>query len=257
MIFRADLHLHSCLSPCGGLDMSPSAIVQRARECGLNALALTDHNTARNSPAWQEVCRAYGLAHLFGIEVNTTEEAHILCYFDQLEAVMELDRLIYDSLPNVRNDPVRFGDQVIVNAEEEIEGEVEKYLHGAAAYSVGDLTVLVHELGGLVVPSHVDRDAFSLTSQLGFIPEDDFDALEVSRHYDLESDPLSLRGRYAMLTNSDAHTLDSIGTRFNTFELEAFTVEALYALLHREQQPEATDRSDQCERQKRETHRHP
>ncbi|MDD4735927.1 MAG: PHP domain-containing protein, partial [Kiritimatiellae bacterium] len=160
MIFRADLHLHSCLSPCGGLDMSPTAIVQRARECGLNALALTDHNTARNSPAWRDACRRCGMAHLFGMEVNTMEEAHILCYFDDLEAVMEFDRLIYDSLPCVRNDPVRFGDQVIVNVREEIEGEVEKYLHGAAGYSIAELTVLVHEMDGLVVPSHVDRDAF-------------------------------------------------------------------------------------------------
>lgn len=234
MIIRADLHLHSCLSPCAGLDMSPSAIVRRARDCGLQAVALADHNSARNTPALRDACRAFGLACLHGMEVTTREEAHVLCYFDRVEAALELDRLVYASQPEVRNDPVRFGDQLVVNAEEEIEGELEKYLHGAADCSVEELTALVHEMGGLVVPSHVDRDAFSLTSQLGFIPDDDFDALEVSRYYDLKNDPLSIRGHYAVLTNSDAHTLAAVGTRFNTFELEAFTLEALRTLLHTE-----------------------
>lgn len=227
MIFKADMHIHSCLSPCGGLDMSPSAIVHRAKACGLNALALTDHNSARNSAAFQEVCRVSGIACLFGMEINTTEEVHVLCYFDDLDAVMELDRVIYEHLPPVLNDPLRFGDQVVVNAQEEIEGELEKYLISAVDITLADLIVRIHAMNGLVIPSHVDRDAFSLSSQLGFVPADDFDALEITRYYELQNDPLRIRDRFPLVMNSDAHELDQLGAVFNSFELETFSVECL------------------------------
>ena len=234
MIFRADLHIHSCLSPCSGLDMSPSAIVAHAKSCGLNALALADHNSARNCPALQAVCRTSGMSCLFGMEVNTTEEVHVLCYFDQLGAAMELDREIYAHLPQILNDPVRFGDQLVVNAAEEIDAAVDKYLGNAVDITLEKLIATVHAMNGLVIPSHVDRDAFSLSSQLGFVPEDDFDALEITRYYDVERDPLRIRNRYSLIRNSDAHSLDQIGSAFGCYELEHFTADALRACFFHE-----------------------
>jgi len=227
MKYRADFHVHSCLSPCGELEMAPSALVARAGEVGLTALALTDHNTAKNSPAFAACCQRAGITYLPGMEVSTREEAHVLCLFDSMEAVMELDQIVYDHLPDVMNDAERFGDQVIVNEHNEIEGVVDKYLISSVDLSVEELLVMVHERDGLFIPAHVDRPYFSLTSQLGFIPSGAYDAVEVSPHYDLAEDRFGLKGRYGLVSNSDAHSLDAMGRLFNDIEIDQWSVKAL------------------------------
>lgn len=219
MLYRADFHIHSCLSPCASLEMSPLSIVRQARQVGLNAVALTDHNCAFNLPAFKAVCDREGMDCLLGMEVTTVEEAHMLCLFDSLDAALELGGKVYESLPSVLNDPGRFGDQPIIDENEEVLGFADKFLINASTYDVGSLLELVHGLGGLFVPAHIDRNVFGIISQLGFLPDEEFDAVELTASGDPE-----LALEYPIMRNSDSHLLDGIGSAFTNYEVERLTV---------------------------------
>lgn len=217
MILTADLHLHSCLSPCGDLSMSPTVIADHLKSRGVQFAALTDHNSALNCPAFAEACRARGIAALYGMEAQTTEEVHVLCLFSQLETALSFSEQIYRLMPSIWNIPEKMGDQVYVDAEENILGEVEKYLVTSVDRSLDELAAWVISLGGIIIPAHVDRAAFSLTSQLGFIPDGPWTALEVVRMP--PSDPalrdssyVDTRG-YPLTTSSDAHYIEHIARR--------------------------------------------
>ncbi|MDR3284434.1 MAG: PHP domain-containing protein, partial [Treponema sp.] len=169
MVIRADFHLHSCLSPCGSLDMSPSAIASELSRKGVGLAALTDHNSSLNCPAFKAACARHGVIPLFGMEAQSAEEVHVLCLFAGLETALAFGEEIYAQLPPVRNVPEKMGDQVYVNEDDEIIGEVENFLVISAQYDVNELARRVHSLGGLVIPAHADRSAFSLTSQFGYV----------------------------------------------------------------------------------------
>ncbi|MBD3292398.1 MAG: PHP domain-containing protein, partial [Armatimonadia bacterium] len=215
MILRADLHMHSCLSPCGSLEMSPSAMAARAAELGLDVVALTDHNSALNTPAFAACCAEAGLVALFGLEVTTREEAHVLALFDAPAGALELSEWIYERLPEILNDPEELGDQVYVDAREEILGTVDRVLTAATDVSVDELARRVSGAGGLFVPAHIDRPYFSLPSQLGFLPDLPYDALEITRLPCI----IDTGGR-PLITSSDAHYLPDIGSGFTELECE-------------------------------------
>ncbi len=214
MIIRADLHIHSCLSPCGDLSMSPRAIAGTLASRGVNLAALTDHNSALNCPAFDFACREAGIAALFGIEAQTREECHMLCLFAEPETALKLGEELYAVMPPVPNNPGKMGDQVYVDENEDILGEVEKYLVTSADIGIDELADRVHELGGIAVPAHADRPAFSLVSQLGFIPEGNWDALELVRLPLSEpaARELDTRG-YPLITSSDAHYIEHLARR--------------------------------------------
>ncbi|MBN1501004.1 MAG: PHP domain-containing protein [Spirochaetes bacterium] len=242
MVYKSDLHIHSCLSPCGDLEMSPSDIIQTAKSKGLNLIALTDHNSAMNCPALNELCMNDGeISCFFGIEVTSEEEVHILTLFDRLDSVMEFSDLIYKSLPEIYNDPDKFGDQVYVDSENNIIGEVDKYLGSPSGYNIASVIDKVHSLGGLVIPAHVDRPVYSLSSQLGFIPEENFDALELSKNYVLGGNSGGNRNiilnldNFPHITNSDSHYLNDIGAVYSEFETDDLSIESLRNLLNRYQ----------------------
>ncbi|QBG46365.1 PHP domain-containing protein [Verrucomicrobia bacterium S94] len=180
MSYRADFHIHSCLSPCASLEMSPAAIVKAANAAGLNALALTDHNCTFNLPAFGAVCDRLGMECLYGMEVTSVEEVHILCLFDRLEVAMKMGALVYESLPDIPNRPEKFGDQPIIDEEEGILGFAEKFLISASGFDVSTLVNEVHALGGLVIPAHIDRLVYGIIAQLGFLPDESFDAVELT-----------------------------------------------------------------------------
>jgi PHP family Zn ribbon phosphoesterase len=226
MHYRADFHIHSCLSPCAELEMSPNAIVQRAKAVGLNAIALSDHNCAFNLPAFAAVCARDELDCLYGLEVTTLEEAHMLCLFDDLDAAMKLGERVYESLPDIPNQPDRFGDQPIVDENDNTLGFAEKFLISASAYNVKSLLDLVHSLGGLFIPAHIDRSVFGIVSQLGFLPQEDFDAVELT-----EKGDVALALEYPILRNSDSHQLETIGSGSSEFKMDALTVPHIRAAL--------------------------
>lgn len=226
MILKADFHIHSCLSPCGDLDMSPTAIAEHLAQKNVQIAALTDHNSSLNCPAFEKTCTRNGIFPLFGMELQTIEEVHILCLFADTQSALDFGSEMYQIMPAVMNIPEKMGDQIYVDENEDIIGEVEKYLVTSADLSIDQAAARVHQLGGIVIPAHVDRPAFSLSSQLGFIPDGDWDALEVIR---IPSSENTLG--YPLTTSSDAHYLEHIARRPFTLDLENIaSIEELFAL---------------------------
>lgn len=229
MICRIDLHNHSCLSPCGSLEMSPSRLVEEASKKDIHILALTDHNAVDNLPAFKICCERAGICPVFGLEVTGREEAHLLCLFKDLKTAMKFGYEIYESLNTVVNDPDRMGDQIIVDEDENILGELEKFLAGGAVdYTIEELIPMVHERAGLFIPAHIDRPAFSISSQLGFLPENSYDAVEV-----MHTPCLLNSFGYPEITGSDAHYPENVGQRSFTIDLPHPDFDSFKAFLHK------------------------
>lgn len=194
--------------------MSPAAIVDAALKAGMNGIALTDHQSARNAPAIAECARRAGMGILFGAEVCTAEEVHTLALFDSLEAAQALTDYIYSALPRRKNDPDVFGDQPVVTWDEDIIEMDEHLLAAPCRLTIPEVAEFVHSKGGLYIAAHVDRPNFSLFGSLGMIPEPMegaryFDALELSRTAD-ESAWAPKCAAYALMRSSDAHHLEDV-----------------------------------------------
>ncbi len=220
---KFDLHIHSCLSPCANLEMSPSEIVKRAVESGMGGVALTDHQSARNTPAIAECARRAGLACLFGLEVCTAEEVHTLALFDTTEQALAMTDWVYAAMPKRVNDPETFGDQPVVTWDDDIVEMEWRILAMGCRKTIPEVSAKCHELGGLYLAAHIDRSAFSVYSQLGGIPPDGvFDAVELSRTAD-ETIWLPKAEGYAVTRSSDAHNLDDVARVWTEADLLAFT----------------------------------
>ncbi|MDR2185538.1 MAG: PHP domain-containing protein [Treponema sp.] len=220
MALLADLHNHSCLSPCGSLDLSPRVLAETAAARGVKVLALTDHNSALNCPAFARVCPPLGLIPLFGMEATTQEEIHILCLFTSLEAALSFGEYAYSILMPLPNDPEKTGDQVYVDEDDTIEGEVEYFLPNALDLSVDAIGGRAAEYGGIVIPAHVDRPAFSMISQLGVVVNGPWTAVECVR-LPPSVDTLG----FPLTTSSDAHYPEHVARR--PFELDIAREELL------------------------------
>ncbi|MDR1929798.1 MAG: PHP domain-containing protein, partial [Treponema sp.] len=217
----ADFHNHSCLSPCGSLDLSPRVLAETAAARGVKALALTDHNTSLNCPAFSVHCKRLGIIPLYGLEVTTQEEVHMLCLFSSLEAALAFGGRIYSLILPFPNDPEKTGDQIYVDAEDNIEGELEYFLPSAADIALDSLEGEAAGFGGVVIPAHVDRPAFSMSSQLGVVVKGPWAAVECTRLPPMTGypDPRPLATLdYPLITGSDAHYTEHVGRR--PFELD-------------------------------------
>jgi len=217
----ADLHNHSCLSPCGSLELSPRNILELGAAKKLKLMALTDHNSSLNCPAFAKLAPQFGIIPIFGMEATTSEEIHVLCLFTSLEASMTFNEYAYSILTPFLNNPEKTGDQVYVDEDDNIEGEVEYYLVNPIDLSIDNIGAKVKEYGGIVIPAHVDRPAFSMTSQLGVIVEGPWSALECVRIPPAVNGlPLNTYG-YPLTVSSDAHYLEHIGRRFFDLDVTA------------------------------------
>jgi hypothetical protein len=228
--FKADLHIHTCLSPCGELEMSPSAIVKTSSEMGLDIIAVTDHNSAENVIAAKKAAAHTDLTVLAGMEITSSEEAHILALFDDVERIEELQETVYDNLLPGVNDEKRFGDQIVVNEKEEVLDFNQRLLITATELTAHSIVNTIHSLGGLSIASHIDKDIFSIISQLGFIPDDlKFDALEMSPGIDREKAEqlFMLYNSYTWMSSSDAHHLHDIGKRTTGFFMKEPTIKEM------------------------------
>lgn len=219
---RIDFHIHSCLSPCASPEMSPRAIVARAQEVGLDCIALSDHCCAENLPAFHEACREAGMPCLYGMEVTTSEEVHVLCLFDQLQPALEFGREIYDRLQDYPNNSERFGDQPIVTVDGDIIDFADKLLIGATDISFFNLVPMALEAGALCIPAHIDRACFGALAQLGFLPDLPYSAVEV-----IDSERPAEAGQWPVVRFSDSHELVQIGFRFTEVSVSDFSVPAL------------------------------
>ena len=226
----ADFHNHSCLSPCASLELSPRLLAEKAAAKNLKFIALTDHNSSLNCPAFAFHCRRLGIIPLYGLEVTTQEEIHILTLFANLDAALSFGEYIYSILAPFPNNPEKTGDQVYVDENDNILGEVEFYLTGATDIGLDELGAKTAEHEGIAIPAHVDRPAFSMTSQLGVVVEGNWTALECVRipplsiYGDLTSPHLNTYN-YPLITGSDAHYGEHVGRR--PFQLETTREELL------------------------------
>jgi PHP family Zn ribbon phosphoesterase len=217
--FKADMHIHSCLSPCSDWEMSPKKIVRRSLEVGLDLIAVCDHNSAENAGAAMHEGEKQGLRVLPGIEICSKEEVHILALFDELEQALEMQEFIYSNLPG-ENKPEVFGYQVVANERDEVLGENSRLLIGATQIGLHDIVKKTHLLGGISVSCHVDRPAYGIINQLGFIPGDlTLDGVEVSYRIKLADAQKKIPGiqNFPCVTASDAHYLNDIGKVWTAF----------------------------------------
>ena len=228
--FKADLHIHTCLSPCAGLEMSPSAIVKTAGEKGLDIIAITDHNSAENVIAAKKAAANTELTVLAGMEITSSEEAHILALFEGIEDILKLQDIVYENLLPGENDERRFGEQIVVNEKDEVLSFNKRLLIAATALTAHSIVNTIHSLGGLAVASHIDRNSFSIISQLGFIPLDlEFDALEISPRIKRE-EALNMFDNYNSYTwifSSDAHDVENIGQSTTSLYMKNPTIEEI------------------------------
>ncbi len=229
MQIKTDLHIHSCLSPCGSLEMSPKAIAETGARLGLGMMALTDHNSALNCPAFRINCMENSIVPVFGIEVTSKEEAHIVALFESVEAALDFGSFIYEMLPDIQNNPEVLGDQIVVNEYEEIIEEVERYLGNATELTVENIKNEIRKREGLFIPAHIDKPLFSIPSQLGFLPPDDYDAVEVYT----PGNAHEYSSRYTVITNSDAHYPDDIGRKNLIIDMEEISFSGLKKALRK------------------------
>ncbi|MEO0230173.1 MAG: PHP domain-containing protein [candidate division WOR-3 bacterium] len=225
----ADLHIHSALSPCGSLEMSPKAIVESALKKELNLIAVTDHNSYENAFYTGKIANKYGIQVLYGMEVQTSEEVHVLAFFDTFESLENFGKVIHEHLPDIPNNPEFFGDQVVVDENDEIVRFEEKLLINSVDFTIDEVVSLIKSYGGLSVLSHVNASHFSIVSQLGFVPQEvSVDALEITydlRPEDLEA--LNLPQKFPVITSSDSHYLADIGRGYTVFFMESPSIEEI------------------------------
>ena len=223
MKYTYDLHNHSCLSPCADNDNTPNNIAGMAYLCGIKIVALTDHNTAKNCPAFFEAAKRYGIIPVAGLELTTSEDIHLVCLFEKLDSALKFDEYLQKRRVFIKNRTDIFGDQLILNGEDEIIGQEEYLLSNATTISLDEAPQLIREYGGVCYPAHIDRDANGIIAILGTIPPTpEFGCFEIH-----SEDRISeFREKYGLsdkliIVSSDAHYLTDINEANNFFELEA------------------------------------
>lgn len=218
-----DLHIHSCLSPCAEDDMTPANIAGMGALCGLNIMALTDHNTTGNLEAFFAACKRHGIVPVGGMELTTAEEIHIICLFETLENALAFGEEVKRHLPPIKNRPDIFGNQLYMDAEDNVLGEEEVLLLTASDLDLDDAAALVRKFGGAVYPAHVDRDSNGIIAILGDIPpEPGFTACEFNDSANAVTYPerYPIISGLSVLSCSDAHRLWEISEAENSLELD-------------------------------------
>ena len=214
-----DLHIHTCLSPCAQDEMLPSDIIEAAKNRGLDAVGICDHNSAENVFAVRKAGASRGVRVLGGMEICSSEEVHILAFFGDDNALLEMQNIVYENLPG-KNDEKYFGPQLLTDEEDRITGSMDKLLIGSTTLTIEQIVQQVHRLGGRTIAAHIDRDSFSIIAQLGFIPEQlSLDALELS--WRCGQDEMGNYKGYGLplVRSSDAHFLSDIGRAAATFKI--------------------------------------
>jgi PHP family Zn ribbon phosphoesterase len=235
--FRTDLHIHTVLSPCGDLEMSPAQIVSLAKARGLDIIGITDHNSTRQCRLVWELGQKVGLTVIPGCEATTREEVHCLCLFPDVAALDDFQQFLDQHLTIIPNNPDIFGYQVVVDENDQILEEFDNYLGAALDSSIEEVEQKVHELSGIFIPAHIDRPRNSLFSNLGFLPPElKVDALQISKAANEEN----ARQRYqispeiTLVKFSDAHYPDDLGKTYTNFEMEEPTFEEIRRALKSE-----------------------
>lgn len=218
-----DLHMHSCLSPCGDDDMTPNNIAGMGVVAKLDIMALTDHNTCRNCPAFYKTAEANGIVPVAGMELTTAEDIHLVCLFEELEDAMRFDEAIRSRRMLIKNRVDIFGEQKILDENDEVIGIEEYLLSNATDITVDEAPALVNEYGGICYPAHIDREANGIIATLGVFPEIPYfpcaELHDGDKKAEYEAKFPIISGK-PVVVSSDAHYLWDISGRLNCFELD-------------------------------------
>lgn len=232
-----DFHIHSCLSPCGDPDMTPGNIVGMAKLKGLDVIALTDHNTCRNCEAAIRIGEAMGLPVLPGMELCTAEDIHVVCLFRELSGALAFSDYVYFRLPDIPNRPDIFGEQSVMDENDNMLGSEPRLLINAAGISIDDVPALTAQYGGAAFPAHIDKPSNGILGVLGTIPASSgFRTAELSNNCDRQAllrDHAQLCG-LRFLRNSDAHYLWQISERENYIRLPGLTADGIIGLIKKQ-----------------------
>ena len=216
-----DLHIHSALSPCGDEDMTPNNIVNMSVLKGLDVIAVTDHNSAANARSCVECGKRAGILVLPGIEIETSEEVHLLALFSTPDDAENMSSVICNKLPKIKNRVDIFGEQYVMDCDDNIVDIIPNLLSTATQISLNDAVKLVRELNGVAIPAHIDKSSYSIFSNLGFIPDElAFSTLEV-KDKGKSAEVLSSykTSDFKLISNSDAHFLWDINERINSLDI--------------------------------------
>ena len=223
MQVRADLHIHTVLSPCADLEMTPASIVGKAKAANLQVIGITDHNSTKNAKLVKKLAEKEGIFVLTGAEVTSKEEVHCLAFFEHEQQLDEFQVFLDENITKIPNPDGHFGYQPVVDADENVLEMIAYYLPSALKKGIASIQKKVYELDGLFIPAHVNRPQNGLFSHLGFIPKKlEFDAMgftgkttenHVRKHYVLDN-------KISLIYNSDAHVLEQIGNSFSVFNIE-------------------------------------
>lgn len=225
-IYRAELHVHTVLSPCAEIEMLPPLIIQAAVENDIQILAITDHNATGNINSVMQAAVGSGITVFPGMELHTKEEIHALCLFDSLDQASKFQIFVDAYLPPHQNSPEFFGIQLVVDESGDLIREDNRLLSTATHLSLSAAEQKVNELGGLFIPAHVNRKAFGLIETLGFVPDDlQVDVLEISSHLNPEQARFRYPqiSRFPLIQSGDAHRLDEI-LGLNQFHMEKASI---------------------------------
>ncbi len=217
-----DLHVHSCLSPCADDDNTPNNIAGMAALSGINILALTDHNTTKNCPAFFAAAKKYGIIPVAGMELTTSEDIHVICLFEKLSDAMAFGEEIERHRTVIKNRPDIFGNQLILDALDNVIGTEENLLSFATDISVEDAPRIVDAFFGVCYPAHIDREANGIISVLGTLPDSPkFCAVEFHNGQKIAeySEKYQIADKLKIIS-SDAHYLTDIRDKESFFELE-------------------------------------
>ncbi|MEA5003621.1 MAG: PHP domain-containing protein [Christensenella sp.] len=219
-----DFHIHSALSPCAENDMTPNNIINMAKLKGLDAIAVCDHNSTKNLPAAAKIAQEASITFLPGMEMTTAEEVHVLALFEDVDTAFVFGDMVYEALPDIPNKPDFFGEQLIMDENDEVIGRMDKLLISALPFDMDECCARIKEYGGYAIPAHINKGANSVLANLGFFPPQlKFKTIEVVKGLAITNDISGFQKIYS----SDAHNLWQIAEAENTIEVDENTVSAI------------------------------
>jgi len=235
--FRADLHIHTLLSPCGDVEMTPRNIVHNAKARRLDIIGITDHNSTRNALLVKKLAQKEGIFVLTGAEVTTREEVHCLAFFETEEQLSQFQQYIDENITKIPNDEEYFGYQPVIDEDENIVEMIPYYLPAALKQGITKVQQKIESLNGLFIPAHIDRSVNGILSQLGFIPPGlKCDALGLSKHgskKDVEQQYV-LQNKITLIRNSDAHYVEQIGEIYSLFNMKEISFQEIKMALNQQ-----------------------
>jgi len=233
--YRADLHIHTVLSPCADLEMTPASIVEKAKKSGLQIIGITDHNSTKNALLVKRLAQNENIYVLTGAEVTTKEEVHCLAFFEHENQLAQFQQFLDDRKTIIPNPDGHFGYQPVVDENDNILEMIPYYLTAALKTGIMEIQQTVESLDGIFIPAHVDRSFCGLFSQLGFIPPGlKFDAMGISR-LSSEKDVRKhhvIQKEITLIRNSDAHYLQQFGEIYTSFYLEKISFSEIKSALN-------------------------